>query len=125
MSLPLPVILSTAKDLGKRDPSPSARLRMTKLALVVVAACAACRRSVPPLDDVQRMAYGIKPGVVRINAYATAKFVYRPEAIARVVGELRRNGVTVTTLMPSSTEPLPTGAGGSGSGFIVHPDGLI
>lgn len=75
--------------------SPRARL------LVLAILLAACRHGDDAkLDDVSKMAYGVKPSVVRINAYATAQF--RTDA-----------GV------------VNTGAGGSGSGFIIHPDGLI
>jgi S1-C subfamily serine protease len=74
---------------------PRARL------LVIALAFAACRHGDDAkLDDVSKMAYAVKPSVVRIDAYATAKF--RSEA-----------GV------------VDTGAGGSGSGFIIHPDGLL
>jgi S1-C subfamily serine protease len=75
-------------------------VRPRVLLAVVLAAVFGCRRTAAPLDDVQRMTYGVKPSIVRLNAYATATFVYQ--------------GLDV-----------PTGAGGSGSGFIVHPDGLI
>jgi serine protease Do len=75
--------------------SPRARL------VVVALLLAACRRGDDAkLDDVSKMAYGVKPSVVRINAYATAQF----RTAAGVVN---------------------TGAGGLGSGFIIHPDGLI
>jgi len=74
---------------------PRARL------LVIALAFAACRHvDDAKLDDVQKMAYAVKPSVVRIDAYATAEF----RTDAGVVG---------------------TGAGGSGSGFIIHPDGLL
>jgi S1-C subfamily serine protease len=76
----------------------SARSRV--LLAVVIAAVCGCRRTAPPLDDVQRMTYGVKPALVRVNAYATAKFVYKDEEVE-------------------------TGAGGFGSGFVVHPDGRI
>src|SRR5262245_53852090 len=95
------------------------------LVAIVLAALCGCRRTVTGLDDVQRMAYGVKPGVVRVNAYATAKFIYRAEAVSNVVQELRRNGITVAAAPLDKIAPLDTGAGGSGSGFIVHPDGLI
>ena len=68
---------------------------------VLLLAAAGCRRDVPPpLDPVQKMAYGVKPAVVRISAYATAEFHYGDTSV-------------------------DTGAGGSGSGFIIHPDGYI
>src|SRR3989449_6834248 len=95
--------------------------------LIAVAFVAAfgCRRSVAPLDDVQRMAYGVKPAVVRVNAYATAQFSYPSQAISNVIQELRRNGVVVAAAPAAEREVVETGAGGSGSGFVVHPDGLI
>jgi S1-C subfamily serine protease len=88
--------------------------------LVLVIAAVACRRDVSRLDDVQKMAYSVKPAVVRISAYATAQFHYPPEsldAIARDVGLPRRDG--------TAEGMVETGAGGSGSGFIIHPDGWI
>jgi hypothetical protein len=78
----------------------SVRPRPLVIAALLLAA-SACRRDVPPpIDAVQKMAYGVKPAVVRISAFATAEFHY---------------GETV----------VETGAGGSGSGFIIHPDGYI
>lgn len=81
------------------------------LAVVLAAALFGCRRSVAPLDDVRRMTYSVQPAVVRVNAYATAKFAYRPQAI--------------DPALPAGPEVVETGSGGFGSGFIVHPDGLI
>ena len=90
------------------------------LAVVLAAALFGCRRSVAPLDDVRRMTYSVQPAVVRVNAYATAKFAYRPEAMAAVIRELR-----IDAPLPAGPEVVETGSGGFGSGFIVHPDGLI
>lgn len=90
------------------------------LAVVLAAALFGCRRSVAPLDDVRRMTYSVQPAVVRVNAYATAKFSYRPGAIAAVARELR-----IDAALPAGPEVVETGSGGFGSGFIVHPDGLI
>src|SRR2546423_4388246 len=95
-------------------------VRSRALLAVVLAAVSGCRRTAQPLDDVQRMTYGVKPSIVRLNAYATGKFVYRGEAIAAVIRELRLYGAP-----PAGPQDVQTGAGGSGSGFIVHPDGLI
>jgi serine protease Do len=90
------------------------------LAVVLAAALFGCRRSVAPLDDVRRMTYSVQPAVVRVNAYATAKFAYKPEAIAAVARELH-----IEALHPPGPAVVETGSGGFGSGFIVHPDGLI
>lgn len=90
------------------------------LAVVLAAALFGCRRSVAPLDDVRRMTYGVQPSVVRVNAYATAKFAYKPEVIAAIARELR-----IDVSIPAGREVVETGSGGFGSGFIVHPDGLI
>ena len=50
---------------------PRARLLVAALLL------AACRHGDDAkLDDVMKMAYGVKPSVVRISAYATAQFRY-------------------------------------------------
>jgi S1-C subfamily serine protease len=88
--------------------------------LLIAIAAVACRRDVSRLDDVQKMAYAVKPAVVRISAYATAQFHYPPselDAIGAGVG-LKRREATNGGL-------VETGAGGSGSGFIIHPDGWI
>ena len=90
-------------------------VRPRVLLAVAIAVLAGCRQSAPRLDDVQRMTYGVKPSIVRVNAYATATFVYRVGAAA--LGSAPEAG--------ARTLSVPTGAGGSGSGFIVHPDGLI
>ena len=88
--------------------------------MVLLMAAAACRRDVSRLDDVQKMAYAVKPAVVRISAYATAQFHYPPSSLDRIASEVG--------LSPKDGEGdgvVETGAGGSGSGFIIHPDGWI
>lgn len=88
--------------------------------LILLIAAVACRRDVSRLDDVQKMVYGVKPAVVRISAYATAQFHYPAVSLDRIARGLRlprRDG--------SGEGVLETGAGGSGSGFIIHPDGWI
>jgi S1-C subfamily serine protease len=86
-----------------------------------------CRGDVAHLDDVGKMAYGVKPAVVRISAFATAEFRYSPAAIQAIESDLKRDGFEVAAQKAGDGDDLnvPTGAGGSGSGFIIHPDGLI
>jgi S1-C subfamily serine protease len=91
------------------------------LLTVMVSGAAGCQRNVQPLDEVTRVAYAVKPAVVRINAFATASFRYDPDAIRAAASEL---GLEATNI-PSQPSSLATGAGGSGSGFIINPDGLI
>jgi S1-C subfamily serine protease len=94
---------------------PRARL------LLVILFLAACRQGDDAkLDDVSKMAYEVKPSVVRINAYATADFRYDASTVTIDGGQ---------ALLPvprrGQTQVVPTGAGGFGSGFIIHPNGWI
>jgi serine protease Do len=73
-----------------------------------------------PMDDVQKMAYGVKPAVVRISAYATADFRYP----ALVIEEIERQA-QLRVRDVKEVNVISTGAGGSGSGFLIHPDGFI
>src|SRR5258706_95730 len=86
-----------------------------------------CRGDVTHLGDAEKMAYGVKPAVVRINAFATADFRYTPASIRTIAIALKHDGFEVAIQQIGESDDLlvPTGAGGSGSGFIIHPDGLI
>ncbi|HUP48508.1 MAG TPA: trypsin-like peptidase domain-containing protein [Thermoanaerobaculia bacterium] len=86
----------------------------------------ACRTDAVPLDDVQKMAYQVKPAVVRISAFATAEFRYSGAAIREIAKAMRAAGRQVTLRnLPEDGAAVETGAGGSGTGFIVHPEGNI
>src|SRR6185369_14289753 len=86
----------------------------------------ACRRDESRLDDVGKMTYTVKPAVVRVNAYATGQFRYTPATISEVESQLHTDGYDYTArALPASETALDTGAGGSGSGFIINPDGVI
>jgi S1-C subfamily serine protease len=94
--------------------------------LVLLLFCLACRRDASRLDDVGKMAYTVKPAVVRVNAYATGQFRYTPSTISEVEAQLRADGFDFAArALPASETSLDTGAGGSGSGFIINPDGVI
>jgi S1-C subfamily serine protease len=102
------------------------RPRIAGVVLLSLAASLGCRRDVAKLDQVGKMAYGVKPAVVRISAYATAQFRYTPDAIDAVATQLSADGHRLEPRdKPAGDVALETGAGGSGSGFIVHPDGWI
>jgi S1-C subfamily serine protease len=94
--------------------------RSPLLGAAVLLVLAACRRDAPPLNDVTKMAYEVKPAVVRVNAYATADLHYPASAIREVGSELR-----VAREVEGDEAAVTTGAGGSGSGFIVNPNGVI
>lgn len=96
------------------------------IVLLLVIAIPSCRRDVARLDDVQKMAYGVKPAVVRISAYATAEFHYPPSAIMAIDKMVALAGPKLSARnVPESEGVVETGAGGSGSGFIIHPSGFI
>jgi S1-C subfamily serine protease len=59
--------------------------------------------------------------VVRVSAYATAKFHYPRVAIAEVAGQMAADARNAD----ADELVADTGAGGSGSGFVIHPNGLI
>jgi S1-C subfamily serine protease len=101
-----------------------ASVQVVSLSLIVLGS--GCGRDVSRLDDVQKMAYGVKPAVVRISAFATAEFRYDAAAIAAVEQRFRSDGAQLTARnVPRADATVDTGAGGSGSGFIIHPDGYI
>lgn len=86
----------------------------------------ACQRDVVQLDPVQQMAYAVKPAVVRVSAYSTAQFQYPGQAIERLESQMRSAGFEVAAeKKPRSARTVETGAGGSGSGFLIHPSGYI
>jgi len=102
-------------------------LPRSRILLVAALLAVACRYSVPGLDDAQKLAYEVKPAVVRVSAYATAKFRYRRTTILALERALHDGGYDfVAHDVPDSEEgSVDTGSGGSGSGFVIHPSGFI
>src|SRR5258706_5406120 len=96
------------------------------MALTMALATAGCRRDTSRLDEVQKMAYATKPGVVRISAFATAHFRYDAEAVRSLERMMASRGDFATAeKLDMEQLSVDTGAGGSGSGFIVNPNGFI
>ena len=94
--------------------------------LLTVAFATSCRNDVPRLDEVQKMAYSVKPAVVRVNALGTGDFRYSRASIGAIEQRLQLDGHNFAARnMPEVDAAVDTGAGGSGSGFIIHPDGYI
>lgn len=84
-----------------------------------------CQRNGSSLDEIQRMAYSVRPAVVRVRAYATAQFQPDLKTLQGIHDQMVRRGLAEPEGRPSAVTSVETGAGGSGSGFIVHPDGVI
>lgn len=96
------------------------------IAFFAALTAAACRTDAVRLDEIQKMAYEVKPAVVRVNAFATAEFRYDGKAIQDLAAVMRADGYPVASRnLPDNGAVVETGAGGSGTGFIVHPDGYI
>lgn len=107
-------------------PRPTSRIAATFLLALATVTGVACRREVARLDGVQKMAYQIKPGVVRVMAVSTASFNYEPAAIREIETIIRaREPIVAARDLPAHPTKVETGAGGSGSGFIIHPSGVI
>jgi S1-C subfamily serine protease len=98
-----------------------------RLIVLLFLAALGCRGDVAHLDESAKMPYAVKPAVTRVNAFATAEFHYAPSSIRTIAVALKHDGFEVPVPKTGDAGDLfvPTGAGGSGSGFIIHPDGLI
>lgn len=105
--------------LGRTSPLVAAA------ALLGLIAAPACQDDTVSLDEIQRMAYLVRPAVVRVRAYATARFVPAPSTLSEIHDEIARRGLADPRASLPTTLEVETGAGGSGSGFVVHPDGII
>jgi S1-C subfamily serine protease len=97
------------------------------LFVLLVLTALGCRGDVTHLDESAKMPYSVKPAVVRVNAFATAQFHYAPASIRAIAIALKHDGFEIAVPKTGDAGDLfvLTGAGGSGSGFVIHPDGLI
>jgi S1-C subfamily serine protease len=93
--------------------------------LIAIPLLIGCRDHEPLLAPVQRTVYEVRPAVVRVRAYATARFVIDPAAVGTAHDRIVRRGLAEPQDWPTRPIEVETGAGGSGSGFAVHPDGII
>jgi S1-C subfamily serine protease len=101
-------------------------LRFPAIAAAMLLSVLGCRRDELQLDPVQQMAYAVKPAVVRVGAFAKARFRYPAPAITNIERQLRLKGYDISaSKLPRGSGSVETGAGGSGSGFIIHPSGYI
>lgn len=102
------------------------RRPLVLLMAMLLAVMAGCRRT-SRLDGTARLAYTVKPAVVRISAYATAQFRYPAAVINQVATEIAKghDGLSAPRDLAETDGVVETGSGGSGSGFIIHPTGFI
>ncbi|MDX1581968.1 MAG: trypsin-like peptidase domain-containing protein [Thermoanaerobaculia bacterium] len=106
--------------LQGKDEAPGLRLRFATALALMLLWIPGCRQGPAELDQIQKMVYEVKPAVVRVNAYATATMRMRPEESEDAV-----DSDSEALSPPSSGVAVQTGTGGSGTGFVIHPDGWI
>lgn len=99
--------------------------RLRAVLLIAIPLLVGCRDDEPLLAPVQRTVYSVRPAVVRVRAFATARFVVDPAAAGAVHDRIVRRGLAEPQDWPTRPVEVDTGAGGSGSGFAIHPDGII
>lgn len=87
----------------------------------------ACGGRAPELEPEERLTYEVKPAIVRVNAYATARFSYPADELKEIATVIAREvpGTSVRRLSGAPTEEVEAGAGASGSGFVINPSGFI
>ncbi len=88
---------------------------------------AACQTNTVRLEPEERLAHEIRPAVVRVNVFVTARFTYSADDI-RAIGKIVAKdipGAFVRRLSGVPREELDTGSGVSGSGVIINPSGFI
>lgn len=107
--------------------SPSLRRRHSLVALAhLTFILVACGREDLNLSARDAAVFGAKPATVRVEAVATSEFRYGAKTIENLVIAFRQSGIDAEAKEYGSGElSVPTGAGGSGSGFVIRSDGYI
>jgi len=86
----------------------------------------ACDRDDLNLSDRDAVVFGAKPATVRVEAVATSEFRYDAKTIENLEVAFRQSGMETEAKEYGSGElSVPTGAGSSGSGFVIRSDGYI
>jgi serine protease Do len=101
---------------------------MSRRILLMIALLSAAELSAAELrlEEIQKVAYTVKPAVVRVSSFATADFQYDAASVMLIEQSLISSGAQLSArALPDQSAVVETGAGGSGSGFIVHTDGFI
>ncbi len=105
------------------------RKRAPGFAVLVAAAVTlvACRGDAPEITPEQHLIYEVRPAVVRVNTYSTAKFTYPAAEIRAIAAIVSREvpGSAVRRLSGQPTEEISAGTGVSGSGFIINQAGYV
>ncbi|MBI2214718.1 MAG: FHA domain-containing protein [Acidobacteria bacterium] len=99
--------------------------KRTSAALLAALLISGCLGELPRLDRDRRRTLESRPGVVRVSSYATGTFSWSTADIERSAASLRLARPAESLRRPVASGEVETGAGGSSSGFIVHPDGWI
>lgn len=114
---------------GRRlPPSRLSQLRAVGTCVVLLATLAsipACVGEMPRLESERRRIHQARPGVVRISSWATATASWTAEDITRAETSLRGFATGSALRRPASSGETETGTGGSASGFVIHPDGIV
>lgn len=93
--------------------------------LAALASLPGCVGEMPRLESERRRVHQARPGVVRISSWATATVSWTADDITRAEASLRRFATGPALRRPASTGETETGTGGSASGFVIHPDGIV
>lgn len=102
------------------------RGRRSFAAISALVLAAACAREELNLTDREAAVFGAKPATVRVEAFATAEFGYESQTIERLQAAFQEAGLDGEAKeYGSGALTISTGAGGSGSGFIIRSDGYL